>query len=340
MWKDETLIGINMQGWKKAVINKKVLFITTKNIDYIRNTQEIAFLEKYAQNLQLLYSQNTKYLFRLLNVSYKLLLCNIKNFDVIFIGFSPQLILPFFYRKLKRKIIIIDFFISVYDTMVNDRKKFRVTSLAAKLCHKLDEKTMDKSCYIISDTKAHARYFCEEFGISREKIDTLYLEADRTIFFPRSCEKPIQLKGKFVVLYFGSILPLQGVEVILSALDELKDRGELYFLVIGKIGSKYKKPLGSNIQYIDWVSQEKLAEYIAMADLCLAGHFNNKIGKAKRTIPGKAYIYEAMEKKMVLGENEANREIFTEDSKHYFVEMGNAEALKNVIIKILDAKNA
>ena len=46
----------------------------------------------------------------------------------------------------------------------------------------------------------------------------------------------------------------------------------------------------------DWLPQEKLAEYIDMADLCLAGHFNAAVEKASRTIPGKAYIYQAMGK--------------------------------------------
>ena len=88
------------------------------------------------------------------------------------------------------------------------------------------------------------------------------------------------------------------------------------------------------MEYIKWLPQEKLAEYIGYADVCLAGHFNPEIEKAKRTIPGKAYIYEAMEKCMILGDNPATREIFAEDEKHYFVEMGNAEKLASTISNI------
>ena len=56
--------------------------------------------------------------------------------------------------------------------------------------------------------------------------------------------------------------------------------------------------------------------------------------KAKRTIPGKAYIYEAMKKPMILGDNLATHELYSEDNMHYFVEMGNAEALTQKIIEI------
>ena len=79
------------------------------------------------------------------------------------------------------------------------------------------------------------------------------------------------------------------------------------------------------------ISGEKLAEYIANADLCLAGHFNRDIDKAQRTIPGKAYIYQSMQKVMICGDNRANRELFKEDSSVCFVPMGSAEKLRDAI---------
>ena len=89
--------------------------------------------------------------------------------------------------------------------------------------------------------------------------------------------------------------------------------------------------MADNIEYIRWLTQEQLAEYIARADLCLAGHFNADIEKASRTIPGKAYIYHAMQKPMILGDNPANHELFDSDSDTIFVKMGSAEALSEAI---------
>ena len=67
----------------------------------------------------------------------------------------------------------------------------------------------------------------------------------------------------------------------------------------------------------------------------LAGHFNAEIQKAKRTIPGKAYLYHAVGKPMILGENLANHELFSEQEKGiYFVEMGSGEKLAEKIKKI------
>ena len=109
--------------------------------------------------------------------------------------------------------------------------------------------------------------------------------------------------------------------------------------MIGPLGKKETPVASNNIEYIDWLPQDKLAEYIAMANLCLAGHFNGEIDKAKRTIPGKTYIYRAMGKPVVLGDSPANRELFDEAEEGvYFVPMGNPEALAERILEISNAR--
>lgn len=313
---------------------KKILFITTKNLDYIRNVQEINVIKKQSSSYKIVGSFSKSYLKRICDVYIRLLLLNISNFDMVFIGFAPQLILPIFIFKFKHKKIVIDFFISLFDTFVDDRKKVAENSLIAKILKKVDYITLRYADLIISDTKAHGNYFERELGADRKKILTLYLEADKSIYYPRKQKKIKKIENKFVVLYFGSILPLQGIDVVLEAYDILKRDERFYFYMIGKIGDKYKRPESLNIEYIDWLSQEELAKYIAMADLCLAGHFNKQIGKARRTIPGKAYIYASMQKRIILGDSEANKELFLETKDTYFVPMGEPQALAQKITEI------
>ncbi len=320
----------NNKSFIEQVKEKRVLFITTKNIDYIRNTQELRLLEENAQSVEVLCSSRKKYIGRILEIWLKLGVRKLEKIDVVFIGFAPQLILPFFKWKVRKKKIIIDFFISVYDTLIHDRKKFKDKGIIAKACHSIDSITLKWANHAITDTKADARYFIEEFQSDESKFETLYLEADKTIYYPREQQKRENLKDKFVVLYFGSILPLQGVDVVLDAVKLLKEEKEIYFQIIGPIPETYSKPIQDNVEYIDWLSQKELAEHIANADLCLAGHFNGEIDKAKRTIPGKAYIYEAMGKKMVLGDNEANREL-EKMRTHVMVQQGDSIALAKKI---------
>lgn len=314
--------------------DKKILFITTKNLDYIRNSQEIEMLKGYTDKLDIIGYTDKSYPKRLAKVYKDIILRDMSIYDVVFIGFAPQLILPMFNWKFKNNIVIIDFFISVYDTMVNDRKKIPKKSIPASLCKWLDKACIKSSKKVICDTNAHGDYFAEEFKVDRRKIKTMYLKADESLYYPRPQIKPDELKDKYVVLYFGSVLPLQGVEVIMDALKQLRYEEQIYFYFVGPIKDNIEKVYADNIEYIQWLPQEELAEYISRADLCLAGHFNKEIGKARRTIPGKAYIYELMQKPMILGDNPATHELFEEDDSHFFVEMSNPQALYDKIMEL------
>lgn len=311
-----------------------MLFITTKNLDYLRNVQEIELLRENYQ-VEIVGSYQKSYIRRLVRVYSELFCLSMRRVDEVFIGFAPQLILPFWGWKLKKKKVTIDFFISMYDTFVFDRKKFKKGTFTAGLLRKLDERTLCKADCIIADTKEHGKYFSEELHADPNRIRVLYLNADQSIYYPREQKKPEKYKNRFVVLYFGSILPLQGVEVILGAIELLREEKGLQFEIIGPLSKQYSDIQSDHVACFSWLEQEQLAEHIAYADLCLAGHFNDQIMKAKRTIPGKAYIYHAMKKDMILGDNPANHELYHEgDEGIFYVPMGSSELLAQEILKI------
>lgn len=323
---------IFMTSFIDRITGKSVLFITTKNLDYIRNSQEIGLLKKYAASVHIIGSSSPSYPKRLLSVWSRLLFTPMKRFSVVFAGFAPQLIVPFFCFKFRKCFLIEDFFISLYDTFVCDRQKLSARSLPARFLHRLDQLTLKKAELVISDTKAHKDYFASEFHKDASMIEPLYLEADTSIYYPRK----VQRSGVFRVLYFASVLPLQGLPVILDAVGRLKARDDIRFVIIGPVPGDMPKPESSNVTYIRWLSQEALAKEIAMADLCLAGHFHPSIQKAWRTIPGKAYIYEAMGKPMILGDNPATRELESRwKVPVFYVPMGDARALADCILQQL-----
>lgn len=313
---------------------KRVLFVTTKELDYIRNVQEIALIARHARSHKVIGSASRWYPVRLVSVWSRLLLARMSAFDTVFVGFAPQLVLPIFGAKFKKAVVVEDLFISFYDTLCCDRKKISPTGWAGRLLHRLDSAVLGSADAVVCDTRAHGRYFAEEFHVTPEKLSVLYLEADTSVYHPMEAVRPAHLQDKFIVLYFGSILPLQGIDVVLGAMEALRDCKELYFYCIGPLSgrcSKGAQPISDNIQYIRWLPQAELASYIAQADLCLAGHFNASVEKAKRTIPGKAVIYQAMKKPMILGDAPAAHELFSEDEDVLFVRMGDPRALADAI---------
>ena len=256
---------------------------------------------------------------------WKLITTRKKEFDVVFVGFMAQTIILSFLPCLKIRLWLLTFYIHIRH-FGRRRKRFKPNSLMAKVARWFDKATLMRADHIVGDTKARGRYFAEDLGADKEKLIVLYLKADRSIYFPRKIEKKSLYKDKFVVLYFGSILPLQGVDVVLDCARAMEDYRDIFFVMIGplKDGDKAKVCLLTNIEFIDWLPQGQLARHIAMADLCLSGHFNKDIGKARRTIAGKTYIYRAMEKPVILGENSANRELFRRRRRSIFCRDGRS----------------
>lgn len=326
---------------KQLAKGRKVLYVATTYLDYLRIQQELSLIKESADSVETIVGKNKYYIFRLIFVYWKLLTTSSRQFDVVFWGFSPQLALPFWHWKFKNKKYIIDFFISLCDTLVFDRKKFKEQSMVAKLLLKIDKYTLSKANWIIADTVEHANYFINRLNADPQKLMVLYLQADTKYYYPRNIQKPIEYKDKFVVFYFATALPLQGVDIVVEAISHIKSEA-IHFIFVGPISHQLREQLfkQQHLSYHSWLPQNQLAELIAQSDLCLAGHFNNQIDKAKRTIPGKAYIFEAMRKTILLGENNANRERYPIKYKNVkFVEMGSPLALSDGILQLCKEKH-
>ena len=327
----------NKEDLLQLIKNKKVLYVATKNDSYIRVSQEVELIKKESECYTIITSNKRNYIERVIEIYLKLLFLSTKKYDVVFVGFMAQMIIPVFFWKFRHCKIVTDFFISIYDTLVFDRKKIKQGTLVAHFLKWIDCLTIKKSKYLIADTKAHADFFSEEFDVQKENIFVYYLKADTSIYHPMIVKRKKKFLNKFIVLYFGSILPVQGVEVVMDAIRLLQSQKDIHFIIIGPIGKKINKVVSDAVTYIDWVDQNILAKNIAMADLCLGGHFSDTVNKANRTIPGKVYIYQAMGKKIILGASDANRELFCETDKDIlFVEMGNPKKLAEVIQNVRD----
>lgn len=320
-----------------TIKDKRVLFISPKNTDYIRIVQAVNIIGRYSKSLNIISSYKKSYLLRLPYVYFKLLFTSTSKYDVVFIGFTPQLILPIFRFKFRKNFVIEDFFISLYDTCCLDRKYFNPKGIIGRFIHYLDAKTLSLGDMIMTDTHTHLEYFVKEFNVTTEKIYTLYLEVKISPSLKK--DKSLVSTDKYRVLYFGSILPLQGVEIIFESMRLLQYDPRVHFIFIGPLNKKLEKlaPISSNITYINWLPEDKLYNEISSSNLCLAGHFSSQIAKASRVIPGKAYIYHALKKPMILGDNPANHEQFDESYKEiYYVPMGDSIALTKQIIQCVE----
>ena len=191
----------------------------------------------------------------------------------------------------KRRPIVFDIFISLYDTAIDDRGLAAHGSSIARLARTVDRMSMRLAQRVIADCPAHARFHADLAGLPLDRFGVLYLGADESVFRP--------IEGMDVdndlILFYGTFVPLQGVEWIIGAAAELK-ASRFRFRLIGS-GQEKEAALqfaealdASNIEFVDFLPQPDLVRELAGAALCL-GIFGTS-DKADRVIPHK--VFEAM----------------------------------------------
>ena len=313
----------------------KILFISGREPTYVRNAMILKGLQKNGVEIIDCTSSSATYLTRYVKVLSKFILRRNDDINAVFVGFFGQPLVPVI-KRLTSKPIIFDAFLSAYDTMCFDRKKFKPDSLAGSFFFWLDKYSCEQSDKILLDTNAHIDYFLKTFGLPKEKFHRVFVGADESLFYPRDVRRDDR---RFRVFYYSSFLPLHGTEYIVQAAARLNDNREVEFLLIGK-GPEHQKVrdlaqrMGAeNIRFIDWIPYENLPQEIAKSDICLGGHFSD-IDKAKRVIAGKTYQFIAMKKPVIVGDCPGNRELFTHKENAFLVKMADADALADAILEL------
>jgi len=315
----------------------KIRFISGREPTYVRNAMILKGLKGIGAEILECSDLSTSYLTRYFKVLSKYIFSNKEDVNLVFIGFLGQPLVPII-KKLTRKPIIFDAFISVYDTMCFDRKIIKPNSLAGKFIFWLDKCSCNNSDKIFLDTTAHIDYFIHTFDLPKNKFQRVFVGADDSIFYPRDVERN---DSRFRVFYYASYLPLHGTEHIIQAAKILEQNSEIEFVVVGK-GPQQKEVHKlaqemeiKNINFVDWMPYENLPLEIAKADVCLGGHFSD-IDKAKRVIAGKTFQFIAMKKPVIVGDCPANRELFTDKENALFVKMADAASLGEAILELRD----
>lgn len=306
----------------------RVLYISTYQPDYTRTETLLEVIRQSTGGVTEVLVGNKP--FKYLRAIHNLIKLQ-EHCDVIVVGFRGQEVLAFL-KVFAKKPLIFDAFLSAYDTVCFDRRIFRPEGIIGKFLKWYDRFLCGLSDAVLVDTKAHKEYFEKEFGASN--VDYIYVGCNEQLFRPME----VQSSGeKFIVFWYGYANPLQGVDVVLRAAKILENEERIVFKLVGPVRKKYSKLIEDldlkNIEFVDFVAYEKLAEEINKADVCLGGHFSDR-EKAGRVIAGKVFQFLACERKTILAENAANRELFEESGPVHFVKANDAQALADKILEL------
>ena len=257
------------------------------------------------------------------------------KYDIMVVGFQgiQAVILA---KALTRKTIIFDAFASIYDSMVMDRKNVKAGSLFARYYWWLDKISMTLADIVLFDTNEHIDYASKEFGVKKEKFRRIFVGSDTDIFYPDKKENNAK---NFTVLFYGSFLPLHGIDHIIRAAKLLEKERDIVFEIIGWGPEKggimrlFNDLKPDNLFFTGGLNKELLREKIAKANLCL-GIFGST-NKTKRVIPNKVYDYVSMRKPVITADTLAIRELF-EDDELMLVKVADHLSLANAIMTLKD----
>jgi glycosyltransferase involved in cell wall biosynthesis len=244
--------------------------------------------------------------------------------------------LVLYIRLFTKKPIVFDYYVSLYEMMVDDRKKFKEGSLLARLCFWLDKRSLELADYVIVDTTPLIEKAVTTYGVDKEKFLRLPASVNEEKLFPSKVKRHSEL---FTLVYMGSYIPFHGVDKIVEAAKILEEQGEkVYFLMLGS-GQTYEanttlaKKLGiQNIEFISYVSMDELNYYYNAADVTL-GTFSGS-ERSKVYVTNKAYDSYGVGKPHLTVKNPALAELFTDNEDIFYIYEPKAEALAQRIIEI------
>ena len=251
-------------------------------------------------------------------------------YPAVFVLFFLSL-LPTGWRPRK---LIVDAFISLHDTVVNDRKMVAPDGALAFLLKCVETRAYRTADVVVVDTQLNAVFFRACFGLGPGKVVALPLSIDDSAYY----FSPYQANGSICrVLFIGTFVPLQGVEVIAQAIKLLAGVAGLQFILIGtgQTAVTVRKLLrdGPNnwVWHEEWRSPQELGEEIRNADICL-GIFGAG-EKTQRVWPFKNYAYMAAGRAIITGDTLCARNLarLADEPPFTCVPVNDASALAHAI---------
>ena len=245
--------------------------------------------------------------------------------DAVIVGYPGHFDVPAARRAARGRPVVFNPLVSLFDTVVGDRGRFRRRSLAARLLAAIDRRALRAADLVVADTQANADFLAELAGLPEQRFAVCFVGAEEDVFKPGwAPEEPA------TAVFVGKLIPLHGLETILGA---ARFAPELRFRVIGS--GQLERLLTSrppNVEWIRWVDYELLPGELRRA-ACALGVFGTS-DKARRVIPNKAFQALACGVPLVTADTPAARELLVDGDSALLVPPGDPEALADALLRL------
>lgn len=243
--------------------------------------------------------------------------------DALIVGYPGHVDLPAAKRAARGRPIVLNPLVSLADTLVGDRGRFRPGSPAARALAFVDRRAFAAADLIVADTDAHARFFGT---LTDTPVETCFVGAEERFFAPGPRVEP----EPFTVLFVGKLIPLQGVDTVLAASRIAR---EIRFRIVGsgQLDHLLRDP-PPNVEHVPWIEYDQLSAELHRAG-CALGIFGTS-PKAARVIPNKAFQALACATPLVTADTAAARELLVDGESALLVPPSDPEALAAAVRRL------
>ncbi len=320
----------------RSCASLRVCYFGTYERDYPRNAQVISCLrrsgvEVIERHVSVWEGQEHKWragvgtAVRLALAELRLLRRPGPEFDVLLVGYPGHLDLLAARCIAGRRPLVFNPLVSLSDTLVGDRGRFRAGSPPARALEAVDRAALRAADLVVADTEGNAAHFAALAGLPPSRVGVCFVGAEERVFGP-GWHGPEQ----FTCLFVGKLIPLHGLETILQA---ARLAAELSFRVVGSGQlERLLERRPPNVEWIPWVPYESLPSELHQAS-CALGIFGRS-EKATRVIPNKAFQALACGTPLVTADSPAARELLTHEQDALLVPAGDAEALAGALRRL------
>jgi glycosyltransferase involved in cell wall biosynthesis len=240
------------------------------------------------------------------------------DFDALVVGYPGHFDLPAAKAAARGRPVVFNPLVSLADTFVNDRGRFRPGSAAAHALAQVDRRALRAADLVVADTRANADHLARIAGLPPERVEVAFVGAEDRLFTPGWA--PAE---PFTVLFVGKLIPLHGLDTILAA---ARATPQLHYRLVGS--GQLEELVAArpeNVEWVPWVEYERLPDELHRASVAL-GIFGTSC-KAQRVIPNKTFHALACGTPLVTADSPAARELLVDGESALLVPPGDAEAL-------------
>ncbi len=205
--------------------------------------------------------------------------------------------------KVLRLPMVIDFFVSMHETVVEDRGLVSESSPIAGALRRVDAWAARLADVVLVDTPQDAEAFAEATGTDRDKWRVVWVGADPANFAPRD---DVAVEPR-TVLFYGTYIPLQGIEHIVHASLVMPADYRVRLVGNGQLRADIEqlaRRLSAPVEFVDQVPEAELSRHIAASTVCL-GVFGAG-DKTARVIPNKVFQCLAVGRPVITGDTPAS----------------------------------